>query len=127
MSDDPSDDTAVDPDGSVVRLDRVAEHGPDAGILILTLPVVIIRGASSGVFTTTETGQATLDFYTDNSDVQTENPAAAGSGDRLVASLDLVAPYEGSLTVLSRTGTTYLIAVLNEDAPGSSSTTTTTG
>lgn len=80
-----------------------------------------------GVFTTTETGQATLDFYTDNSDVQTENPAAAGSGDRLVASLDLVAPYEGSLTVLSRTGTTYLIAVLNEDAPGSSSTTTTTG
>lgn len=80
-----------------------------------------------GVFTTTGAGQATLEFYTDNTEVQTENPAAAGSGDRLVASLDLVAPYEGSLTVLSRTGTTYLIVVLNEDAPGSSNTTTTTG
>lgn len=80
-----------------------------------------------GVFTTTEAGQATLEFYTDNTEVQTDNPAAAGSGDGLVASLDLVAPYEGSLTVLSRTGATYLIVVLNEDSPGSSGTTTTTG
>jgi hypothetical protein len=80
-----------------------------------------------GVFTTTESGQDALAFYTDNKDVKTENPSAAGAGDRLVASVDLVSPVEGSLTVLSRSDTTYLVVVLNDSTSGSSSSTTTTG
>lgn len=75
-----------------------------------------------GVFTTSTSGQDTLDFYTDNTDVQTENPSVAGSGDRLVGSLDLVSPDPGSITVLSRSGSTYLIVSLNDGESASSTT-----
>lgn len=78
-----------------------------------------------GVFTTTASGQDTLDVYANDEDLQTENPSLAGSGDRLVGSLDLVSPFAGSVTVLSRSGTTYLIVTLNDGAGGSASTTTT--
>jgi hypothetical protein len=83
-----------------------------------------VSTARVGVFTTTESGEATLEFYTDNADVQTDNASAAGSGDRFVGSLDLDSPYEGTLTALSRAGATYLVVVLNESTRGSSSTTT---
>lgn len=79
-----------------------------------------------GVFTTSALGQDTLDFYATNTDVQTENPSIAGSGDRLVGSLDLVSPDRGSITVLSRSGSTYLIVTLN-DGESASTTSSTTG
>lgn len=80
-----------------------------------------------GVFATDASGQETLDFYSSNPDVQSENPSVAGAGDRLVGSLDLAAPQAGSITVLSRDGSTYLIVVLNDAGAAGSDSTTTTG
>jgi hypothetical protein len=76
------------------------------------------------VYTTTGSGQDTLDFYVDNPDLQVGPPSGAGSGQGFVGSADLLSPFAGGVTVLSRDGEGYLVVTLTEGDGGSDSTAT---
>lgn len=76
------------------------------------------------VFDTSESGQDTMDFYADNKDLETKSPSVAGAGENFVGSVELVSPWTGSVTVLSREGSGYLIVTLTGDGSGGTSSTT---
>jgi hypothetical protein len=82
------------------------------------------KGVQVAVFTTKESTRDTLDFYSDNDDLKTDNRSFAGAGSNEIGSLDLVEPYTGSVTVVSRDGKGYLVVNLSggTDAAGGSST-----
>lgn len=94
------------------------------------------KGLQVAVFTTKESTTDTLDFYENDSELKTDKRSFAGAGSNEIGSLDLVEPFTGSVTVLSREGKGYLVVTLSggTDSSGgsssssssSSSTTTTT-
>ena len=51
-------------------------------------------------------------FYEDNSKLTTSDQKTAGAGERYVGSAKITAPYTGSVTVVSHSGTTYIVIVL---------------
>lgn len=80
-----------------------------------------------GVFTTNESGESTLDFYTQDQSLQTTGRHAAGVGENFVGRLTLTSPYTGSVNVASRQGSTYLVIVLQGDTTASTTSTTAPG
>lgn len=76
-----------------------------------------------GVFEVSGSGREVLDFYAGDDALETGEPSFVGSGEDLVGSIDLVSPYAGSVTVLSRDGVGYLVVGLT----GSGATETTAG
>jgi hypothetical protein len=70
------------------------------------------------VFTTPSSAQDVFSYYTSNSSLTTTGARSSGAGSAYVGSMKVTAPYTGSVTVASRSGTTYFVVVLN--VPGTS-------
>lgn len=67
-----------------------------------------------GVFTTTLSGPDAFSFYVEDDELELGAQTQAGKDDRFVGSAELVSPYEGSVTVLSREGSTYVVVLLGQ-------------
>lgn len=81
-------------------------------------------GTMVGVFSTKESGSGTLDFYAGDSSLDPSSKKSAGGSSNFLGSVDLGGSYPGSVTVGEISGTTYIVAILNSDGAGSSTTTT---
>lgn len=83
-----------------------------------------LGGSSSATlvaaYTTSESASDAFAFYKDNSKLTTSGQKSAGAGSRYVGSAKITAPYTGSVTVVSHSGTTYIVIVLTS-SPRSSS------
>ena len=88
-----------------------------------------LGGSSSatlvGAYTTSAPPSDTFAFYTGNSKLTTSGQKSAGTGSRYVGQAKITAPYTGSVTVVSHSGTTYIIIVLTNSprSPSASPTT----
>ena len=60
-------------------------------------------------------------FYTDNAGLTTSDHRSVGAGERYVGSATITAPYTGSVTVVSRSGTAQIVVVLRRPASSSPS------
>lgn len=82
-----------------------------------------LGGSSSATlvaaYTTSQPASDAFAFYTDNSKLTTSAQRSAGAGARYVGRAKITAPYTGSVTVVSHSGTTYIVIVLT-NAPRSS-------
>lgn len=76
-----------------------------------------------GVFSTSESGEAALDFYSQNQSLTTTGRSGIGVGQSFVGKLTLTSPYTGSVTVASRNSKTYIVVILKGDTSQSTSTT----
>ncbi len=87
-----------------------------------------LGGSSSAtlvaVYATSQSGSDAFAFYRDNSKLTTSDQRSAGSGAHYVGRAKITAPYTGSVTVVSHSGTTYIVIVLtNAPRPSSPSAT----
>ncbi len=73
------------------------------------------------VYETRTSGPDTISFYESNSELKTSDAKSIGIGSNYLGSLRIGEPYNGSLTVASHGGTTYLVVVL--ESPAGTSTT----
>lgn len=80
-----------------------------------------------GVYRTSQSGEQTLDFYSQNQSLETSGRSGAGIGDNYAGRLNLTSPYSGSVNVLSIQGTTYMVVVLKGDTNASTTSTTAPG
>ena len=75
-----------------------------------------LGGASSATlvaaYTTSQSPPDAFAFYKDNAKLTTSGQKSAGAGARYVGSAKITAPYTGSVTVVSHSGTTYIVVVL---------------
>ncbi|MBK6969325.1 MAG: hypothetical protein IPH81_19155 [Candidatus Microthrix sp.] len=76
------------------------------------------------MFSTKESGSDALDFYAGDSSLDPSSKKSAGGSSNFLGSVDLGGSYPGSVTVGEISGTTYIVAILNSDGAGSSTTTT---
>jgi hypothetical protein len=83
-----------------------------------------LGGSSStgqvAVYTTPSSAPDVFSFYTSNSGLTTTGARSAGTGGSYVGSMKVTAPYPGSVTIASRSDTTYVVVVLNVAAPSPS-------
>jgi hypothetical protein len=70
------------------------------------------------VYTASMSAPDAFAFYTNNTRLTTSGLRSVGAGARYVGSATITAPYTGSVTVISRSGTTQIVVVLRN--PGSS-------
>ena len=84
-----------------------------------------LGGSSSttrvAVFSTTSTPKDTYDFYANNTALQPSEQSTVGLGAAFVGRMKISGTYTGSLAVVGRDSTTYLVVALEE--PSSSTTT----
>jgi len=82
-----------------------------------------LGGSSSatlvGAYTTSESASDAFAFYKNNSKLTASDQKSAGAGAHYVGRAKITAPYTGSVTVVSHSGTTYIVIVLT-NAPRSS-------
>ena len=75
-----------------------------------------LGGSSSAtlvaVYTTSESPSDAFAFYKDNSKLTTSGERSVSAGATYVGRAKITAPYTGSVTVLSHSGTTYIVIVL---------------
>ena len=75
-----------------------------------------LGGSSSatlvGVYTTSESPSDAFAFYKDNSKLTTSGEKSVGVGAHYLGRAKITAPYTGSVTVVSHSGTTYIVTVL---------------
>lgn len=64
------------------------------------------------VYRTTASAPDTFSYYTSNPRLTTNSGRSVGAGAGYVGTVRIAAPYNGSVTVLSRGGTTYIVVVL---------------
>lgn len=76
------------------------------------------------VFSTSESGEAVLDFYSQEPELTTTGRSSAGANENSFGKLTLTSPYTGSVTVMSYDWTTHFIVILKGD-PTSQATSTT--
>jgi hypothetical protein len=83
-----------------------------------------LGGSSSATlvaaYTTSESASDAFAFYTGNSKLTTSDQKSVGTGAHYVGRAKITAPYTGSVTVVSHSGTTYIVIVLTS-SPRSSS------
>ena len=83
-----------------------------------------LGGSSSATlvaaYTTSESPSDAFAFYKDNSKLTTSDQRSVGAGAHYVGRAKITAPYTGSVTVVSHSGTTYIVIVLTS-SPRSSS------
>lgn len=83
-----------------------------------------LGGSSSATlvaaYTTSESASDAFAFYKDNSKLTTSDQKSVGAGAHYLGKAKITAPYTGSVTVVSRSGTTYIVIVLT-NAPRPSS------
>jgi hypothetical protein len=100
-------------------------EGADSGVMI-------------GVFRTEEPGRDAFSVYTSDESLQPSGQRSAGAGSGFVGSVRISGTYEGSVTVVGLSGTTYVVVILRTEpggstdggttiAPGAPSTTTAPG
>lgn len=80
-----------------------------------------------GVYTASESGDAVLDFYSNDPDLVTTGRKAAGLGENFAGHIELTSPYTGTVTVVSRQGKSYLVVTLKGEQPTSTPSTTGAG
>lgn len=73
-------------------------------------------------YTTSESASDAFAFYKDNSKLTTSGEKSVGVGARYVGRAKITAPYTGSVTVVSHSGTTYIVIVLTNSSPSASPT-----
>lgn len=78
--------------------------------------------ALAAVYTTSELPPNALAFYTGNSKLTTSGKRSASAGEQYLGSVNVTAPYTGSVTVASRSGTTYIVITLKNSASSPSAT-----
>jgi hypothetical protein len=78
-------------------------------------------GGSVAVFTTTATPQDTYSFYRDSKTLTVTSSSALGAGETYLGTVKLGGSYPGSVSVLARTGQTYIVIVLDAGSGDSSS------
>ena len=75
-----------------------------------------LGGSSSatlvGAYTTSESPSDAFAFYKDNSKLTTSGGKSVGAGAQYIGRVKITAPYTGSVTVVSHSGTTYIVIVL---------------
>ena len=64
------------------------------------------------VYEVKTSGRETISFYQSNSQLKTSNEKSVGIGSFYVGTLQINEPYNGSITVASHEGTTYLVVVI---------------
>lgn len=83
-----------------------------------------LGGSSStvlvGTYTTSESAPDAFTFYQANSKLTTSDQKSAGAGTHYVGSAKITAPYTGSVTVVSHSGTTYIVIVLSSSRSSAS-------
>jgi hypothetical protein len=84
-----------------------------------------LGGSSSATlvaaYTTSESASDAFAFYNDNSKLTTSGQISAGAGAHYVGRAKITAPYTGSVTVVSHSGTTYIVTVLTHSPRSSPS------
>ena len=68
--------------------------------------------ALAAAYTTSESPPAALAFYTGNSKLTTSGGKSVSAGEQYLGSVRVTAPYTGSVTVASHSGTTYIVITL---------------
>jgi hypothetical protein len=75
-----------------------------------------LANSTSGVmvaaYTTSASAPDTFNFYRSNPQLTTSGASSVGARSTYVGSLKITAPYSGSVTVVSRNGSTYIVIVL---------------
>jgi hypothetical protein len=75
-----------------------------------------LGGSSSATlvaaYTTSQAASDAFAFYTGNSKLTTSDKKSVGAGAHYVGRAKITAPYTGSVTVVSHSGTTYIVVVL---------------
>ena len=83
-----------------------------------------LGGSSSAAlvaaYTTSESPSDAFAFYKDNSKLTTSGERSVGAGANYAGRAKITAPYTGSVTVLSHSGTTYIVIVLTNSSRSSS-------
>ena len=83
-----------------------------------------LGGSSSAtlvaVYTTSESPSDAFAFYTNNSKLTTSGQRSVGAGANYAGRAKITAPYTGSVTVVSHSGTTYIVTVLTNASRSSS-------
>ena len=83
-----------------------------------------LGGSSSATlvaaYTTSESPSDAFAFYKDNSKLTTSGERSVSAGATYVGRAKITAPYTGSVTVLSHSGTTYIVTVLTNASRSSS-------
>jgi hypothetical protein len=77
--------------------------------------------AHVAVYSTSQAPNDAYSYYTSNSDLTTNSAHSAGVGSAFVGTMKLTAPYTGSVTVLARNNTTYILIVLHLPGTGTAS------
>ena len=72
-------------------------------------------------YTTSESDSDAFAFYKDNSKLTTSDQKSVGTGAHYVGRAKITAPYTGSVTVVSHSGTTYIVIVLTSSPRSSPS------
>ena len=84
-----------------------------------------LGGSSSpvlvAVYTTSGSPSDAFAFYRDNSKLTTSGERSVGAGANYAGRAKITAPYTGSVTVVSHSGTTYIVIVLTSSASPSAS------
>ena len=84
-----------------------------------------LGGSSSATlvaaYTTSQPASEAFAFYTGNSKLTTSGQKSVGSGAHYVGRAKITAPYTGSVTVVSHSGTTYIVIVLTSSRSSSPS------
>ena len=87
-----------------------------------------LGGSSSATlvaaYTTSQPASDAFAFYTGNSKLTTSGQKSAGAGAHYAGRAKITAPYTGSVTVVSHSGTTYVVIVLtsSRSSPSASAT-----
>ena len=88
-----------------------------------------LGGASAATlvaaYTTSQSPPDAFAFYTGNPKLTTSGQKSAGAGAAYVGTAKITAPYTGSVTVVSHSGTTYIVIVLTSLPRSSPSASTT--
>lgn len=71
-----------------------------------------------GVYSTSMPAADAFSYYTSSSSLKTTDAKSIGGGAAFIGSLKVTAPYDGSVTVVGRSDTTYIVVVLK--LPGAS-------
>ncbi|HUK68226.1 MAG TPA: hypothetical protein VLW50_05655 [Streptosporangiaceae bacterium] len=83
-----------------------------------------LGGSSSATlvaaYTTSQSAPDAFGFYTGNPKLTTSDQKTVGAGASFAGSAKITAPYTGSVTVVSHSGTTYIVIVLTSPRSSSS-------
>ncbi len=75
-------------------------------------------GVTVAVFTTSAQASQAFWFYTDESGLRTSDVSAGGTPSNYFGTLKFTAPFTGSVTIFTRAGDTYIVAVIRSPSLG---------